>query len=86
MTAENSENKMATAITVKFVYTDGGRWHSVDVTCAEWLAILRTGEIDGKKICAMEIVTVNVEDSEEKVSFVYDFVQLATGGNPWQAL
>lgn len=85
MSTENSDNKLATVVTVKFTYTDGGRWHSLDVTCAELLSILQTGKIDDKNICAVEVFSVTNEE-EEKVSFIYDFVMqhVVSSTNPWR--
>lgn len=84
MATENEPtSKLDTVCSVKFTYTDGGRWHSIDVDCREQLRILQEGTVDGKQICAVEVFTV-VNQDEEVVRYVYDFVLQATGQNPWR--
>lgn len=78
-------NKFDTIVAVKFTYTEGGRWHSIDVSCTELMQIIHTGEVDGRKICALEVFTVT-NDDDEKISFVYDFVAKAQGIHPWRLL
>ncbi len=88
-TVAQAQTKFATICCLKFTYTDGGRWHEIEVSCLEMLDILKTGAVDGKQICAVEIVTVNPESEEdpyERVRFVYDFVALNTNKNPWRML
>ena len=75
--------KFGTLTEVKFTYTDGGRWHTVELACGELLNVLNTGKIDDKPICAIEVVCIVVDDYPN-VSYIYDFVLKATGQNPWR--
>ena len=67
--------------TIDFTYTDGGRWHTIEVDCREYLEIISNGVVDEKPICAIKVVTVT---DDEVVAFIYDFVQRALGKNPWR--
>lgn len=76
---------------VDVLFTEGGRWHTIEVTWNEYLAMLQNGSyIDGIKtvqlaaICVNE-VNIELEDgSTEKIRMIYDFVLKHTEQDPWR--
>lgn len=81
--------KLDELITISVTYDNKGRWHDVQVSFREYLDLLHTGELDERKICAVEIYTypIDVESEDEtdkRVKMIYDFVQLHTERNPWR--
>lgn len=80
-------SKFDTIISVGVTYEEGGRWHNVDLNFREYLKLLQTGELDEKKVCAVEVSLTNCENAEgDKIRMVYDFVHLHTERNPWRML
>lgn len=68
-------------------YRDGGRWNSVDLTMTEFMNVLRTGELDERKVCAVKVLVVNSGNEDgDLISFVYDFILLHTERNPWRMI
>lgn len=75
--------KFATIFEAEFTYKEGGVWHKVEVNAAEYLEILRTGEVDGRQICALSVCEVKADDGD-KIRYIYDFILLHTSRNPWR--
>lgn len=72
-------------LTIAFTYDDLGRWHETQVTFREYSEILVSGEIDGRKICAVELFDYDVRnEAEDRVKLIYDFMRLNTNQTPWR--
>lgn len=69
----------------EITYTDNGRWHKVDLNMHEFLNVLRTGELDERKVCAVKVLVVTSgNEHDDTIAFIYDFVLLHTERNPWR--
>lgn len=78
-------------VPVDVLYTQGGRWHTIEMTWKEYLATLQNGSIqDGtltKQITAICVNEVNValeDGSTEKIRMIYDFTLKHTERDPWR--
>lgn len=72
---------------VDIQYTANGRWHTVEVSGKEYLAMLQNGFLDEKQITAVCVNEINVtlaDDSTEKLRIVYDFVLKHQERDPWR--
>jgi|SRR6188768_1435657 len=69
-----------TEITMQFRV--GGPWYTADLKMPEILSLLQTGEFDGQKVIAVEIFNVTSADTDP-TKFIYNFMALNTGKNPW---
>jgi hypothetical protein len=84
---KQTEPRFDTIISASFQYEASGRWFSVDVTMHEYLQMLQSGELDGKKLVAVEVSVTNCDnEAGDKVKIVYDFMKLHTGSTPWRML
>jgi hypothetical protein len=82
---KDAQPKFDNFITVSITYTEGGRWHDVQITFKEYLALLQTGELDGRQVCAVEILVYDCKDDEgNDVKLIYDFVLKHTERDPWR--
>jgi hypothetical protein len=82
---KDAQPKFDNFITVSITYTEGGRWHDVQLTFKEYLALLQSGELDKRQVCAVELFDYNCRDEEENsVKMIYDFVLKHTERDPWR--
>lgn len=82
---KEAQPKFDNFLTTSITYSEGGRWHDVSLTFREYLSLLQCGELDGRKVCAVEVLMYDCKDEEgNQVKLIYDFVQKHTERDPWR--
>lgn len=80
-----SEPRFGTITEVAIQQRANGPWYTVRVNLLEFLTVLQSGEFDNKPLTAVQVCEVTA-DNEDRVAFIYDFMNLHTDKNPWRIL